>query len=35
MAKCLVLKGGTGKEVGGWWEAGRSGIPGSVRSKHC
>ena len=25
----------TGKVVGGWSEAGRRGVPGSVPSKHC
>lgn len=25
----------TGKDGGGWWEAGRRGVPGSVPSKYC
>lgn len=31
----LFLKVVTGKEIRGWWEAGRRGIPGPVSSKHC
>lgn len=31
----MVLKVATGKEVGGWSEAVRRGVPKSVPSKHC
>ena len=31
----VVPKVVTGKEVGGWSEAGRRGVPRSVLSKHC
>lgn len=34
MAK-VVMKVVTGKEVKGWSEAERKGIPGSVPTKHC
>lgn len=31
----LVPKVVSGKRVGGWSEAGKRGVPGSVPSKHC